>query len=60
MDDEIPDWDWEGVQGASRERWEEVLGRVRVDTGKENGTVVELLYSSVSRSSGRDVGGSGA
>lgn len=46
-EEEIPDWDWDGVQTASREKWEDVLERVIVDTEKENATVVELLYSSV-------------
>lgn len=47
-EEEISDWDWDEVQSASREQWEDVLERVVVDTNKENATVVELLYSSVS------------
>jgi putative alpha-1,2-mannosidase len=46
---EVPDWDWDAVQGASESAWEDVLSRVTVDTTTEDATVVELLYSSVSR-----------
>lgn len=45
---EVPTWDWDAVQGASESKWEDVLSRVQVDTSKEDATVVELLYSSVS------------
>jgi putative alpha-1,2-mannosidase len=45
---EVPDWDWERVQGAAAGAWEAVLARVGVDTAAEDATVVELLYSSVS------------
>ncbi|KAK7040737.1 hypothetical protein VNI00_009643 [Paramarasmius palmivorus] len=48
---EIPDWDWDAVENASREKWEDVLQRVQVDTDVEDSTVVELLYSSLYRSS---------
>ncbi|KAF7313852.1 hypothetical protein HMN09_00542700 [Mycena chlorophos] len=41
---EIPDWDWDAVQGASSAAWEE-----KVDTDIEDPTVVELLYSSFYR-----------
>jgi putative alpha-1,2-mannosidase len=44
---EIPDWNWNGVQMASSRAWNDFLERVEIDTGKENSTVVELLYSSV-------------
>ena len=46
-EEEVPDWDWEAVRGASEAKWEEVLSRVEIDTQEENATVVELLYSSV-------------
>lgn len=46
-EEEVPDWDWDTVQNASVQKWEDVLERVQVDTTKENDTVVELLYSSV-------------
>jgi putative alpha-1,2-mannosidase len=45
---EVPDWDWDKIQGASAGAWEDVLSRVTVDTAVEDATVVELLYSSVS------------
>ncbi|KAJ7182732.1 glycosyl hydrolase family 92-domain-containing protein [Mycena crocata] len=50
-EEEVPDWDWEKVQGASAGAWEDVLSRVAVDTAAEDATVVELLYSSLYRAS---------
>ncbi|CAL1694909.1 unnamed protein product [Somion occarium] len=49
--EEVPDWDWDLVQSASRAKWEDVLERVSIDVEKENPTVVELLYSSLYRAS---------
>ncbi|KAF8994041.1 glycosyl hydrolase family 92-domain-containing protein [Cyathus striatus] len=49
--EEIPDWNWDGVQEASRSKWADVLNRVDVDTTVEDKTVVELLYSSLYRAS---------
>jgi putative alpha-1,2-mannosidase len=49
-EEEIPSWDWDTVENASVAKWEDVLERVMVDTSKEDATVVELLYSSVSLS----------
>lgn len=49
-EEEIPGWDWDAVQTASEDAWEDVLNRITVDTEKENATVVELLYSSLYRS----------
>ena len=46
-EEEVPDWDWDTVQAASEQKWEDVLERIQIDTSKENITVVELLYSSV-------------
>ena len=46
-EEEVPDWDWDAVQAASEQKWEDVLERIQIDTSKENATVVELLYSSV-------------
>ncbi|EPQ51223.1 hypothetical protein GLOTRDRAFT_49038 [Gloeophyllum trabeum ATCC 11539] len=40
---------WDTVQGESEGRWEDVLRRVVIDTGKEDADVVELLYSSLYR-----------
>ncbi|KAH0578989.1 hypothetical protein H2248_003166 [Termitomyces sp. 'cryptogamus'] len=48
---EIPDWDWDRVEDASRNAWEEVLGRVETHLQNENATVLELLYSSLYRAS---------
>jgi putative alpha-1,2-mannosidase len=45
---EIHDWNWKKVQKASESKWEDVLSRIEISTKKENSTVVELLYSSVS------------
>lgn len=41
-------WDFESISETSRKMWEGVLERVGVDIEKEDKTVVELLYSSVS------------
>ncbi|KAJ8082572.1 hypothetical protein PM082_008427 [Marasmius tenuissimus] len=48
---EVPDWDWEAIQAASKSKWEEVLQRVQVDTDIEDESVVEMLYSSLYRAS---------
>ncbi|KAG6841161.1 hypothetical protein C0991_001289 [Blastosporella zonata] len=45
-EEEIPDWDWDKVEGASRDAWEDVLSRVVADPSKEDATVLELFYSS--------------
>ncbi|KAJ6598444.1 glycosyl hydrolase family 92-domain-containing protein [Mycena vulgaris] len=50
-EEEVPDWDWDKVQGASAGAWEDVLSRVTVDTTTEDATVVDLLYSSLYRAS---------
>ncbi|KAF5366597.1 hypothetical protein D9758_008976 [Tetrapyrgos nigripes] len=50
-EEEVPDWDFDGIREASRSSWETVLERVLVDVEKENTTVVELLYSSLYRAS---------
>ncbi|KAI0083758.1 glycosyl hydrolase family 92-domain-containing protein [Irpex rosettiformis] len=47
---EVPDWNWNSVQQASRRAWEDVLTRIETNTAAENATVVELLYSSLYRS----------
>ena len=46
--EEIPHWDFDQVQKASQSKWEDVLSRISVDVHKENETIIELLYSSVS------------
>ncbi|TFK37101.1 glycosyl hydrolase family 92-domain-containing protein [Crucibulum laeve] len=48
-EEEVPDWDWEGVRESSREQWEDVLSRVMVNTDTEDPTIVQLLYSSLYR-----------
>ncbi|KAF7324703.1 Glycoside hydrolase family 92 protein [Mycena kentingensis (nom. inval.)] len=48
-EEEVPDWNFDGVQGASAAAWEDVLSRIGVDTAAEDATVVELLYSSMYR-----------
>jgi hypothetical protein len=48
-EEEISSWDWNAVQGAAADQWRTVLGYVGADLGKENATVLELLYSSVSQ-----------
>ncbi|KAL0581450.1 hypothetical protein V5O48_000604 [Marasmius crinis-equi] len=48
---EVPDWNWDAIQEASRSKWEDVLQRVQVDTNIENKTVVQMLYSSLYRAS---------
>ncbi|KAF8193001.1 glycosyl hydrolase family 92-domain-containing protein [Pholiota molesta] len=49
---EVPTWDWDVVQEASREKWENVLERVVLpNLENEDETVVQLLYSSLYRSS---------
>ncbi|TCD68504.1 hypothetical protein EIP91_010560 [Steccherinum ochraceum] len=50
-EEEVSDWDWNKVQGASASKWEDVLSRVMVDAPKEDPNVVELLYSSLYRAS---------
>ncbi|THU85126.1 hypothetical protein K435DRAFT_764443 [Dendrothele bispora CBS 962.96] len=50
-EEEVPDWDFDGIRETSRTSWESVLERVTIDVEKENATVVELLYSSLYRAS---------
>ncbi|KAI0649690.1 glycoside hydrolase family 92 protein [Trametes meyenii] len=46
---EIPDFDFESVRSASRAQWNELLGRVQVDTSDVDPEVVDLFYSSFYR-----------
>ncbi|KAI0672078.1 glycoside hydrolase family 92 protein [Trametes maxima] len=46
---EIPDFDFEGVRSASRAQWNELLGRIQVDTSDVDPEVVDLFYSSFYR-----------
>lgn len=47
-EEEIPDFDFTGVQNAARAQWNDILGRVQVDTSGVDQETVELFYSSVS------------
>jgi hypothetical protein len=49
-EEEVPDWKWTTVQTAAENQWSDILGAINVNTTKEDPTVLELLYSSVSPS----------
>ena len=44
---EIPDFNFERVHTQSRDMWNDVLGRIQVETADVPRETVELLYSSV-------------
>lgn len=44
---EIPDFDFDSVRQASFNEWNELLGRIQVDTTDVDSETVSLLYSSV-------------
>lgn len=44
---EIPDFDFARVQRESRAQWNELLGRIQVDTANVDKETVQLFYSSV-------------
>jgi len=44
---EIPDFDFEKVHNVNRAQWNELLGRVQVDTTGVTREIVQLFYSSV-------------
>lgn len=46
-EEEVPSWDWDTVQAASVEKWEDVLNRIEIDVENEDPTIAQLLYSSV-------------
>ncbi len=48
-EEEIPDFDFERVRSASRAQWNELLGRVQVDTSNVDPEIVDLFYSSFYR-----------
>ncbi|KAF9479830.1 hypothetical protein BDN70DRAFT_806378 [Pholiota conissans] len=49
---EVPTWDWNSIQEASQQKWENVLERVMLpNLQNEDITVVQLLYSSLYRAS---------
>ena len=47
-DEEIPDFDFDNVHAANRAQWNELLGRIQVDTTGIDLETVQLFYSSVS------------
>lgn len=48
-EEEIPDFDFDGVHAASRAQWNDLLGRIQVDTTGDIGMdTATLFYSSVS------------
>lgn len=46
---EIPDFDFDGVRAAARAEWNELLGRVQVETENVDDDTIELFYSSLYR-----------
>ncbi|KAH9934467.1 glycoside hydrolase family 92 protein [Epithele typhae] len=46
---EIPDFDFEGVRASSRAQWSELLGRFQVNTKGVDPEIVDLFYSSAYR-----------
>ena len=48
-EEEIPDFDFEGVRKAARDEWNELLGRVQVGTEGADDDTIELFYSSLYR-----------
>ncbi|KAG6844803.1 hypothetical protein H0H87_003629 [Tephrocybe sp. NHM501043] len=48
-EEEIPNFDFEGVHKAARAQWNDLLGRVQVDTAGVEKATVELFYSSLYR-----------
>lgn len=46
-EEEIPDFDFNSVQAANRAAWNELLGRVQVDTTNVTTETVQLFYSAV-------------
>ena len=49
VEQEIPDFDFEGVRKAARDEWNELLGRIQVGTEGVDDDTVELFYSSLYR-----------
>ena len=48
-EEEIPDFDFEGVRAATRATWNELLGRIQVGTENVDDDTIELFYSSLYR-----------
>ena len=49
-EEEIPDFDFDGTRAATRDAWNELLGRIQVETDGVDDDTVELFYSSLYRS----------
>ncbi|KAL4261951.1 Peptide-N(4)-(N-acetyl-beta-glucosaminyl)asparagine amidase [Pleurotus pulmonarius] len=49
-EEEVPDFDFDGVHRAARQAWNDVLGRVQVDPTGVDTEMVSLFYSSLYRS----------
>lgn len=48
--EEIPDFNFDSVHAANRAQWNDLLGRIQVDTTNVNLETTQLFYSSVSLS----------
>lgn len=49
-EEEVPDFDFEGVHAANRAQWNDLLGRIQVDSVGVDSDTVTLFYSSVGHS----------
>ena len=49
-EEEIADFDFEGTRAAARAEWNDLLGRVQVETDGVDDDTIELFYSSLYRS----------
>lgn len=45
----MPDFDFDGVRQAAFDQWDELLGRIQVDTTGVNANTTQLFYSSLYR-----------
>jgi putative alpha-1,2-mannosidase len=45
---EIPDFDFDSVTATSRSAWNDILGRIQVNTAGVSENITTLFYSSVS------------
>ncbi|KAJ3768583.1 glycoside hydrolase family 92 protein [Lentinula raphanica] len=48
-EEEIPDFDFDRVQAENRATWNELLGRIQVDTTNVSTETIQLLYSAIYR-----------
>ncbi|KAI1787036.1 glycoside hydrolase family 92 protein [Ganoderma leucocontextum] len=48
-EEDIPDWDFAGIRAATRGAWNELLGRVQVETEGVDDDTVTLFYTSLYR-----------